>query len=197
MPMIIRPASLDDVSNIVPYVKMASGGLSDFLLANLIPNMSVDDVVEMALTDENTNYYFQNFLVAECEGQIIGATHYYPAEQHSIADLMQSFIAKEKLDIIAPYLNTAVPNSMYVNTMAVAESYRTSLCSLLMGKKVEQIARQQKRKCLSAHVWRENKLVYEGLIIAGFQEVEEFIIEPQPELIYHGPMVLLKGLDFA
>jgi hypothetical protein len=196
MSITVRPASLSDVSDIVPFLKISSGGMSDFLLMHLIPNMSVDDLIEMALTDENTTYYYPQFIVAEENNRIVGAAHFYSSDRHGLPDLMRSMIPKDKLDRLAPYFSSSVPNSMYIHAMATAESHRRSLCGLLMGKKIETIAKIENKTCLSAHVWRENKLVYTGLQIAGFRAVESFLLPTEPPFIYHSPMVLMKGPEF-
>lgn len=196
MSIIVRPASLHDVSQIVPYLKMASGGLSDYLLMDLVPNMSVDELIEMALTDENTPYYYTQFIVAQENDLVIGAAHFYPSERHLLPDLMLSMIPKDKLEAISPYYRSYIPNSMYIHAMATAESHRKSLCILLMGKKIEDIARHQNKKCLSAHVWRDNTVVYKSLTLAEFKEVESFMLPTEAPFVYHSPMVLMKGPDF-
>ena len=118
MSIIVRPAREDDIEFIVPFIKMASGGISEFLLTDAVKGVSVDELIEMALTDENTTYYYENILVAEYHQRIIGASNYYPAEQHCLPDIMRSFLSKEKLDIIQPYMNSHVNESMYVHTLA-------------------------------------------------------------------------------
>lgn len=196
MSIIIRPARLCDIEVIAPYIQMASGGISEFLLTDLVPGMSVSDLIEMALTDENTTYYYQNFLVAECEKKIVAAGNYYPAEAHGLPDIMRSFIAREKLDVIQPYMRSSIKHSMYVNTLAVAPEYRNTFCGLLLAKGIERIAKERGMRCLSAHVWRDNTLVYNGLKMAGFEKVETIDIIEHPDLPHKGGMVLLKGPDF-
>lgn len=190
----MRQAKLTDIDAIVPFIKIASGGLSEFLLSDLIPGVSADLFIEMALTDENTTYHYNHILVAESNSKIIAASNYYPSKLHCLPDLMRSFIAKEKLKVIEPYLNSRVDGSMYINTMGVAEEYRNSLCGLILGKKIEAIAREQDCCCLSAHVWIENTPLYKSMLDGGFKVVEEVDISHQ-SLPYKGGMVLLKGPD--
>lgn len=197
MNMIVREARLDDIEAIVPFIIMASGGLSDFLLHEQVMGMSVEDLIEMALTDENTTYHFQHMLVAEHHKKIIGASNYYPAHLHGLPDIMRSHISKEKLTLIEPYFNSRVPDSLYVHTLAVAPEYRHTCCGFILGKKLERIAQQQQQKCLSAHVWKDNTLVVQGLKMAGYKRVEDLDIPFHPELQHQGGMVLLKGPDFS
>lgn len=189
----VRPAKVDDIEAIVPFIKMASGGISEFLLTDAVQGVSVDELIEMALTDENTTYHYQNVLVAEYQDQIIAASNYYPAEQHCLPDIMRSFLSKEKLDIIKPYTESRVNFSMYIHTLAVSHDYRHTGCGLILGKKIEQIARTQQKQCLSAHVWCDNTVIYDGLKMAGFKVVEHIPIKEHPDLLHQGGIVLLKG----
>lgn len=194
MSIVIRPAVLSDVAQIIPLIKMASGGLSEFLLDDILEGVPADAFIEMALTDENTTYYYTNVLVADSHGKIVGASNYYPAEEHGLFSLMRSFIDKEKLDILEPYFNSRVENSMYINTLAVIPEYRHTACGLILGKKIEKIAQEQKKRCISAHVWKGNKVLFYAMKMAGFKEVEYLDIS-HPSLTYEGGMVLLKGND--
>jgi hypothetical protein len=192
----IRAARIDDIAAIVPFIRQASGGISDFLLRDVVDGMSVNELIEMALTDENTVYHFSQCIVAEQANQLIGVTHFYPSAQHALSDLMLSMISQDKLDIIAPYFSSFVPDSLYVHIMAVAESHRTALGGVLMGKKIDEIARFQQAQCLSAHVWQANDSVFQGLKTLDFKPVQSFTLKPQPEFLYSGAMLLMKGPDF-
>ena len=196
MSITIRQARLEDIEAIAPFVQIAGGGIAEYLLTDLIPGLSINETIEMALMDENTTYFYQHFLVAECKQTIIGASNYYPAEQHCLPDIMRSMISKDKLDRIEPYISSKVDHSMYIHTLAVAPAYRYTSCGLALGKKIEQIAKENHYQCLSAHDWRDNKPVYLGLKMAGFKEVQHIPIAEHPDLPYQGGMVLLKGPDF-
>lgn len=196
MNIVVRPANLSDVESIVPFIQTAAGGICEFLLADLVPEMSVSELIEMALMDENLTYHYQNVLVAECNKTIIAASNYYKASEHCLPDILRSLISKEKLAIIEPYINSVVKDSMYIHTLAVSEQYRHTPCGIILGKKIEQIAIEKNMRCLSAHVWRDNIPVYQGLKMAGFMEIEDLAIEPHPDLPHIGGMVLLKGSDF-
>lgn len=193
----IRQARLDDIQQIVPFVRMAAGGISEYLLTDLIEGMSVDDILEMALADENTPYYIENFLVAEKKQSLIAAANFYPAENHHLPDIMQSFITKDKIDVIKPYLDTRVDGSMYIHTLAVLPAYRLSAVGFKLAKNIEKTARDKGYQCLSAHVWRDDKLVFNGLKMAGFEEVERVFIPQNEHIKYKNGMVLLKGPDLS
>ena len=135
-------------------------------------------------------------MVAELNDKIIGAANYYPAELHCLPDIMRSHISKEKLDLILSYFNSKLDDSMYIHTLAVDPNYRHTSCAVILGKKIEIIAKQQKKKCLSAHVWQDNTPVLLGLKIAGFKKIQDIHIPYHAELPHKGGMALLKGPDF-
>lgn len=195
MNIILRPAVLSDINGIIPLIKMASGGLTEFLLDDILVGVPAETFIEMALTDENTTFYYSNIIVAESSRIIIGASNYYPAELHTLPDAMRSFINQDKLNLLQPYFNSRVDDSLYINTLAVLPEYRNTTCGLILGKKIEQIAKNQKKRCLSAHVWRGNKTLYYAMKMAGYKEIEHLDIS-HPSLTYEGGMALLKGPDF-
>ena len=197
MSITIRPAKLDDIEAIVPYIQMASGGITEFLLQNLVEGMSVSDLIEIALTDENTTYHYRHILLAEYEGSIIAASNFYPSEHHGVPEILRSYIPKEKLNHIAPYFTSTVDASLYIHTLAVAPEYRHTSCGVILGKAIEDIAKKQKKQCLSAHVWKDNTLVIQGLKMAGFKTAQRINIPYHPNLPHNGGMVLLKGPDFS
>ena len=191
----IRCARMDDIEAIIPYIKMAAGGISEFLFKNVFEDFSDTELLEIALTDENTSLYYQNFLIVEQDHRMIGASNYYPAEQHGLPDIMKSLIPSEKLDVVKHYLESKVKGSMYIHTLGIEPGLRNRSVALLIGK-IEEIAKQQKKRCLSAHVWRGNKMIYHALKMAGAEIVQHIPIPDHPLFQYQGGMVLMKGPDF-
>lgn len=192
MNSIIRFAGVDDIQHIVKFVEMASGGITEFLVEDLVGEMTSSDLIEMILNDEATPLYYENFLVAENNGKIIAAANFYSAEEHQLSEVMRTFVEEDKLKIIEPYLNSRVPNSMYIHTLSVDPSYRHIIVGFNLCGKIEKIAQEKGFKSLSAHVWRGNKLVLNALKLLGFKDVEYLSIPNHPLFEYEGGMVLLK-----
>lgn len=192
----IRYALEDDIPHIVKYVEMASGGISHFLVEDLAEEMTSADLIEMILKDDSTPLYYKNFLVAEEDGKIIAASNFYSAKEHQLSDIMHTFVDEEKLKWIAPYLNSRIPNSLYIHTLSVDPKYRHITVGFDLCGKIEKIARDKGFDSVSAHVWKGNKLVLTGLKLIGFKEVEFLDIADHPLFEYKGGMVLLKkGLN--
>jgi len=192
MTNIIRSARIDDIQHIVKFVEMASGGITHFLVEDLVEEMTSADLIEMILNDETTPLYYENFLVAEDDGKIVAASNFYSAEEHQLSEIMATFIAEEKLKVIEPYLNSRIPNSLYIHTLSVLPSYRHITVGFNLCRKIEKIAQEKSFGSLSAHVWNGNKLVLNALKLLGFVAIQHLNIPNHPLFEYEGGMVLLK-----
>ena len=188
-----RIARAEDIDSITDYMEMASGGITEFLLKDLISNFSPKDLIKLALNDENTPYYYANVIVAEVNNKIVGATNFYPADQHGVPDIMLSFIPTDRIEILAPFLNSRVDNSLYIHTLAVHPDYRQTAIAMDLCKCCEAIALESGYEYISAHVWTDNAPVVTALKIAGFTVVEEIDIKPHPLLPHNNGMVLMKS----
>ncbi len=195
MSITIRNARMDDVTAIVPFIKMASGGISELLLEDMIAGVSADELIEMALLDETAPFYYHNVIVAESDGTLIAAVNFYEAEKHCLPDIMKALISKDKLDLVKAYLQNHIENSMYIHTLAVDSAYRYSSVGLDLCKRVERHAKRKNKRCVSAHVFQANTLVFNGLMCAGFKVVERIPIPKDPKLYYQSDMLLMCGPD--
>lgn len=196
MKVVIRPATLVDIDAIIPFIQIAAGDVIEFVLTDEHISLTVKELIEIAIFDENTIYHYKNILVAEYNKIIIAASNFYPAEYHGIPEIISSFVSQEKLKIIEPYFKSIIKNSMYIHTLAVAPEYRHMSCGLLLCKEIESIAKNKNMACLSAHVWCDNTLVYNGLKMIGCEIIEHIPIANNPNLFHQGGMYLLKGPDF-
>lgn len=188
-----RIAQADDIDSITDYMEMASGGITEFLLKDLISNVSPKELIKLALNDDNTPYYYTNVIVAEVDNKIVGATNFYPADQHGVPDIMLSFIPKDRIETLEPFLNSHVDNSLYIHTLAVHPDYRQTAIAMDLCKCCEAIALEAGYEYISAHVWADNTPVVYALKIAGFSVVEQIDIKPHPLLPHNNGMLLLKS----
>lgn len=187
----IRPARLDDIKNIIPLLIKASGGITEFLLEDYAEN--IDDLIEIALLDENTSIFYENIIVAEIDREVKGIANYYPSEHHCVPDVMRALISKTKIDALLPYLTTHVPNSMYIHALAVSSNNDNHFIALCLTKFIEKKARTLEKKCLSAHIWQNNSSIFEALSMSGFIVVENLDIPHHNAFTFNGGMSLLKG----
>jgi hypothetical protein len=197
MSIVIRQAHINDVQGIIPFIKQASGGITDFLLKDIIKGMSPDELIEMALLDDSTTFYIDNILVAEKEGEIIAAVNYYQSQEHGIPNVMKALIPDEKLTLITPYLETSVENSMYIHTLAVDTNHCHSALGFDLCRQVGLAAKLKGKSCLSAHVFYGNTYVYDALLTAGFKVVKEIEMPRSPLLYHQTNMALMQGPDIS
>ena len=187
-----REANSDDTDAIAQLMEIAAGGLSDFLLTDLILGMKPRELIAAALNDENTPFHYSNVIVAEKIQQIIGAVNFYPANDHAVPDIMRSLIPKKRLAIFEPFYASKVPDSFYIHALAVLPEYRLSSIAIDLFKFCREMAITSGHEYMSAHVWADNTSVVNILKTAGFSEVEKIHIKPHKLLPYKKGMVLLK-----
>lgn len=192
-----REARADDSDAIAELMEIAAGGLSDFLLTDLILGMNPRKLIEAALSDENTPFHFSNIIVAEKAGKVIGAVNFYPANQHEIPDIMRSIIPEKRLKVFEPFYNSKVPDSFYIHALAVLPEYRQTSVAIDLFKFCKEMAIASNYEHMSAHVWVDNTSVVNILKAAGFSEVEKIHIKPHRLLPYKKGMVLLKSKKFS
>jgi ribosomal protein S18 acetylase RimI-like enzyme len=193
MEMTYRIARADDLKVLTKLVDLAAGGIMDFLLQGVFGKNSAKKVFELALVDEESSLFYENFVLAEISDQVIGAANFYPSEQHRVSQMMEAYIPKDRIDHLFNYLNSRVDDSLYIHTLSVLPEYRKTLAAPEIFTYCEKLARSMNFNCLSAHVWRDNTPVYIALKHAGFEVVAEINIKPHRLLPHEGGMLLMRG----
>jgi ribosomal protein S18 acetylase RimI-like enzyme len=190
-----RIARTDDLDVLADLMELSSGGIIEFLLDGLFANTPRKEVIKLALGEPESTLYYENYLVAEIDGAVIGAANFYPAHEHGVPEIMRAFIPKERIEHLSSYVNSRVENSLYIHTLSVFPSHRFSAAGLGLFKCCEKIAAEMGCHCLSAHVWKDNLPVVSALKRGGFEEVEEIDVQPHELLPHTGGMVLMRGQE--
>jgi ribosomal protein S18 acetylase RimI-like enzyme len=193
MTITYRQANADDADIIAELTVMTAGGISDYMLNNLFPNTSTEEMLKLAILDEDNAMCYDNTLIAEEDGKVVGATNYYPATDHVIPEIMRAFIPQERLDHMENFYGTRIEDSLYIHTLAVIPEYRNTPTALDLCHLLEDVAKEKGLKYLSAHVWADNKPVVTALTFAGFK-VDRNVEVKRHELLPHDDgMLLMKS----
>ncbi|MCH9643837.1 MAG: GNAT family N-acetyltransferase [Gammaproteobacteria bacterium] len=193
MSITYRQANADDADIIAELTVMTAGGISDFMLNDLFPDTTTEEMLKLAILDEDNPMCYNNTLLAVENDKIIGATNYYPASQHLVPEIMRAFIPQERLDHMKNFYETRIDDSLYIHTLAVLPEYRNTPAALDMCHLLEGIAKEKNLKYLSAHVWADNTPVVTALKFAGFQ-VDRNVEVKRHELLPHDDgMLLMKS----
>lgn len=177
-----RMGAPDDAYQIAELLHLASGGISDFLLTDILPNCEILDLIALGVTDKSATISYAKTLVAEKNNQILGLLNFYPVSEHKIPDIMKSFIPMERIEYLSPMFSNLVPDSMYLHALAVKELKASISVATVLILNVIDRARSLGIKKLSAHVWANNDRVLNVLLRKGF-EVYDRITFPHHSLL--------------
>ena len=193
MSITFRQATADDADIIAELTVMTAGGISDYMLNELFPNTTTEEMLKLAILDEDNPMCYNNTLIAEENGKVIAATNYYPSSQHVVPEIMKAFIPQERLDHMKNFYDTRIEDSLYIHTLAVLPEYRNTSAALDLCHLLEGVAKEKHLKYLSAHVWADNTPVVTALTFAGFK-VDRKVEVKRHELLPHDDgMLLMKS----
>lgn len=116
-------ATPDDADNIAQIVTLNSGGIADHLFDGLIPGLSTASILSAAFAKGEGSYRINNVIRAKRGDTIIALLFSYPAAEHKVPPLMQSLVPANRLTPVRPMLEKAVPDSLYINALWLAEEF--------------------------------------------------------------------------
>lgn len=192
METIFRMAKPEDAIEVAGLLHKASGGLSDFLLQDILPNCEIIDLIALGVTDKEATISFSKTLVAEQNQKIMAILNFYPVSEHQLPDIMQTFIPKERIEHIANFFNYFVPDSLYLHALAVREEIASYSMASSLILKIIQYATKLGIKKLSAHVWQNNERVLNVLLRKGFTVYKRIKLDHHALLPNKDEMILLS-----
>lgn len=190
-----RMGKPDDAYQIAELLHVASGGISDFLLNDILPNCDLIDLITLGVTDKAATISFSKTLIAETNKQILAILNFYPAEDHKIPDIMRSFIPADRITHIEPLFSKSVPDSLYLHALAAkpkAEHIAKNSVGRCLFLKAVDYAKSVGVNKLSAHVWLNNDRVLEVALKLGFEVYHRISFPYHPLLAHRNEMLLLS-----
>lgn len=170
MKITYKKAQPQDCNQIAELMNIAADGLLNFFFDDLVPGADALDVVAKALLHENPTIYYPNYLLAKDGNNILGAMGSYDAKYNRITEEMRDFIPADRLEKSAPMFNSRVDDTLYIESLAVYEQYRSHGIATRFLELAEQKANDMGLKGVSLHVFDGNtkaKRLYEKF---GFEE---------------------------
>ncbi len=113
-----RPARRTDARDIARLFQISSEGASDYIWSQLAePGEPLLDVGERRYARDDVDFSWQNCLIAEAEGRVVG--------------MMHSYAMREDPDptpptdpVLAPYADMEVADTLYLSSLALHEGWR-------------------------------------------------------------------------
>lgn len=190
--IIFRSAYSQDAPVIAQLTLDASGGILEFLFAELVEGMTAEEILTAAIAQEEGNLSYRNTIVADNQGTVIAIANSYSATKHRITIEMRNFIPQERLALLEDFFASRVNNSLLLNALSVKFEYRRQGIGKRLIEKVKQKAKTEGFASVSLIVWADNIpaiSLYAGL---GFEEIKHIEIGFHPSIPHLGGAKLMN-----
>jgi ribosomal protein S18 acetylase RimI-like enzyme len=178
---------------IAELIDIASGGLLDFLYHGLIPGKTPVQMVSDFLKEETGYYSCANTIVAKVDNDVVGISLSYPSRFHGINNAMKNILPKDRLDHLHDFFYSVVPDSLYIDSLAVHEKYRRQgICSRLISLAADR-ARREGLLALSLIVLADNDSAQELYKKHEFRSVKDIRLDHHELIPHHGGAYLMKS----
>ena len=128
-----RSAVRADARAIARLFQISSEGASDYIWSQLAePGQDLLDVGAIRYARDDVDFSYQNCLIAEAGGQVIGMMHSYVMRHDPLA-------VPTTDPVLAPYADMEVPDTLYISSLALHEGWRNR------GLGVQFLAHAQER----------------------------------------------------
>jgi len=191
-----RPAAPADCRRIAELFALASAGVSVLVWttkANDYPGLSPIEIGEQRYARENTDFSYQNCVVAEEGGAIIGMLVTFAIPQETDETPAGEDADADSNDPLAPYAALEVPGSWYICGVAVEPEHQ----GRSLGSTFLDVARQQARErgfdTLSLIVFAQNTGALRLYKREGFTVVDSRPVIPHPLIQYAGEALLMTA----
>jgi ribosomal protein S18 acetylase RimI-like enzyme len=190
--VVLRAAGPGDSRRIAELFEISSDGVADYVWSGLqedYPGLSLLEIGERRYQRENTAFSYQNCVVVERAGAVIGMLHAFVIEP---ADGPPA--AHDAIDpVLRPYAELEVPGSLYISGLALVPGER----GRGLGTRLLKIARERARKLgcpeLSLICFAGNagaRRLYER---EGFAVIDRRAIVPHPMIHAIGEALLMSA----
>lgn len=187
----IRLAMPSDVSAIAEHICRAGGGLMEFLLDGVVPDVGPEQLLAVTLTSADEAISYKNALVAETPNGIDGLLLAYPFDEFSISSEMEVFVDREKLEHIRELYSHKIAGSLYVHALSISDTLRGQGLGRLFLDLSCDLAREEGYKSICLHVWRDNENAMQLYQKYGFKPMKDIDIKRADLLRHDGGMVLM------
>lgn len=190
--VVLRPARRSDCRRIAELFRICSDGVADYIWSQLqrdYPGLSLLEIGQRRYQRENTAFSYENCLVAEHDGLVIGMMHCFLIE----ARAAPATDAAALDPVLAPYAELEIPGSLYISGLAVDAAHRGQG----LGTRFLIAARERARRlgcpALSLICLAENVRALRLYEREGFAVVDRRPIVPHPLIHAAGDALLMRA----
>ncbi len=180
-----RPARRTDARDIARLFQISSEGASDYIWSQLAePGETLLDVGERRYARDDVDFSWQNCLIAEAEGCVVG--------------MMHSYVMREDPDpapptdpVLAPYADMEVADTLYISSLALHVGWRNQGLGVQFLQHAQARADQLTLKGLSLIDYAANTGARRFYERHGFGIVKTCQVVPHPMIRVTGEAYLM------
>ncbi len=184
----VRQATREDCGRIARLFMIASDGIAEYIWSrDGTPFLSLLEIGERRYAREGTAFSYENCLVAEKEGAVVGMVHSFAMHEQEGDD------REEGVDpVLAPYAELEDYGSLYVSGVAIFHEYRNLGIGTALLKEARRRGRALGLERLSLICFEKNTKALRLYQRLGFRELRRCPVVPHPFLNYReGAAILL------
>ena len=118
MTVVFRPARHDDAHEIARFFQITSEGGAYYIWSLIAePGADLLAVGTARYAREGVNFSYENCLIAEHQGRVIGMMHSYVMRHDPHAEPVTD-------PVLAPYADMEIPDTLYISSLGLDEGWR-------------------------------------------------------------------------
>jgi ribosomal protein S18 acetylase RimI-like enzyme len=182
-----RPARRDDARDIAALFRISSEGVADYVWTTLqddYPGLSLIEIGERRYQRENTDFSYQNCLMAEADGAVVGMMHSY-----AMPDVLEPLPADFD-PVLRPAAELEIPGSLYISGLALQPDFRNRGVGTALLACAHERARELGLGQVSLLVFEANEGAVRLYERHGFHAVDRRRLVPHPLIHCTGDVLL-------
>jgi ribosomal protein S18 acetylase RimI-like enzyme len=190
--VVVRSARRDESGLIAELFEISSDGVASYIWSTLqadYPGLPLLEIGRRRYEREKTAFSYQNCLMADGQGRVLGMMHAYPVAPRSDAEP-----APQPVDpILTPYAELEAPGTLYIAGIAVWPDCRGQGVGTRFLAAARERARDLKLRELSLLCFAGNngaRRLYER---AGFVVADWRPVVPHPMIRHTGDVLLMQA----
>ena len=183
----LRRAAPADAGTIAAIVTEVADGLVEEFLGGIKPALGGSDILALVFGRGEGVYHTENVVLAENNGEILGLLFAYPSARQEVPDLARHYLPSARLRRLGDILTASVPETLWINTLWVAENSRNLGLGGCLLEVAEDWAEQKALKGVSLYAWAAARKALAFYEHSGFSVAREVPAADPPVQGQGGP----------
>ena len=174
---ILQIATPDDAEQIEDIVIETGAGVVEHLLEDLISGLSARSILAAAFMKGEGSYNTDHIIRSLEDDTINRLLFSYHSSEHKVPPLMESLLPAKRLNAVRPVLEKSVEDSLYINTIWLAEDLRGSGDADALMEEAVRRCRNLGLNRMSLFCWNDNERALRFYARHGFTLFEHLSTE--------------------